>query len=278
MLFTGRPEIGKSSLLGAFVRRGYAMLADDVVGVVLDAAGRAVALPAFPSMKLWADTLQALAWQGQERVRPELEKYIRAVPRRAVGDARRLRSGGPRPGRHRGEAGAGRRHLPVALEIHPPQEGRARARAVAGILAYRRRDGEGCAGGARGEGPPTRSGSTRWRTGSMSTCGKGGTASRPPGAGGLNRAGHRPRSCESVHDFVSDETTRPGYREPSHLRDQGTGPRKTRRDPGATIPERLLSGMLPALLRPGGLQDLAAALETCWRGRGWPASTDAASR
>ena len=81
VLFTGRPETGKSSLLGAFVRRGYAMLADDVVGVVLDAAGRAVALPAFPSMKLWADTLQALAWQGQERVRPELEKYIVPIER-----------------------------------------------------------------------------------------------------------------------------------------------------------------------------------------------------
>ena len=81
VLFTGRPETGKSSLLGAFVRRGYAMLADDVTGVVLDAAGRAVALPAFPSMKLWGDALQALAWQGQERARPELEKYIVPIER-----------------------------------------------------------------------------------------------------------------------------------------------------------------------------------------------------
>ena len=79
VLFTGRPEIGKSSLLGAFVRRGYAMLADDVTGVVLDAAGRAVALPAFPSMKLWADALQELGWQG--RVRPELEKYVVPIER-----------------------------------------------------------------------------------------------------------------------------------------------------------------------------------------------------
>ena len=85
VLFRGRPETGKSSLLGAFVRRGYAMLADDVTGVVLDAAGRVVALPAFPSMKLWADALQALAWQGQGRVQPELEKYIVPIERfRAV--------------------------------------------------------------------------------------------------------------------------------------------------------------------------------------------------
>ena len=74
VLFTGRSGVGKSSLLGAFVRCGYAMLADDVTGVVLDAAGRAVALPAFPSMKLRADTLQELAWQG--KARPGREKYI----------------------------------------------------------------------------------------------------------------------------------------------------------------------------------------------------------
>ena len=88
VLFAGRSGLGKSSLLGAFVRRGYAMLADDVTGVVLDAAGRAVALPAFPSMKLWADALQELAWQGpvREKVRPGLEKRrvpverFRAVP------------------------------------------------------------------------------------------------------------------------------------------------------------------------------------------------------
>ena len=81
VLFTGRPEIGKSSMCGAFVRRGCPMLADDVTGVVLDAAGRAVVLPAFPSMKLWADTLQELAWQGRRKVRPGLEKYVLPVER-----------------------------------------------------------------------------------------------------------------------------------------------------------------------------------------------------
>ena len=81
VLFTGRKGVGKSSLLGAFVRRGYAMLADDVTGVVLDAAGRPVALPAFPSMNLWADTLRALGWQGRRKVRPELEKYTVPVDR-----------------------------------------------------------------------------------------------------------------------------------------------------------------------------------------------------
>ena len=49
VLFLGRSGAGKSSLLGALLKRGRAMLADDVAGVVLDAGGRPVALPAYPA-------------------------------------------------------------------------------------------------------------------------------------------------------------------------------------------------------------------------------------
>ena len=54
------------------------MLADDVTGVVLDASGRAVALSAFPGTRLWADTLDALGWQGWKRkkVREDEEEYL----------------------------------------------------------------------------------------------------------------------------------------------------------------------------------------------------------
>ena len=78
VLFAGRSGSGKSSLLAALVDRGYAMLADDVTGVVLDAGGRAVALSAFPGTRLWADTLDALGWQGRKRkkVREDEEKYL----------------------------------------------------------------------------------------------------------------------------------------------------------------------------------------------------------
>ena len=48
VLFAGPSGIGKSSLAAALVERGNTMLADDVTGVVLDAAGRPVALSAFP--------------------------------------------------------------------------------------------------------------------------------------------------------------------------------------------------------------------------------------
>ena len=83
VLFAGRPGTGKSSLIAALVERGYAMLADDVAGVVLDGGGRPVALPAFPGLRLWANVLAELAWpeQALERVRPELEKYLAPVER-----------------------------------------------------------------------------------------------------------------------------------------------------------------------------------------------------
>ena len=78
VLFTGRSGDGKSSLLAALVKRGYAMLADNVAGVVLDADGRPVVLPAFPGLRLWADALDKLAWPGRMpgRMRPALEKYL----------------------------------------------------------------------------------------------------------------------------------------------------------------------------------------------------------
>ena len=83
VLFAGDPGTGKSSLLAALVERGYAMLADDVTGVVPDAGGGAVALSAFPRMKLWADTLNELAWQERARgkVREGWEKYLVPVER-----------------------------------------------------------------------------------------------------------------------------------------------------------------------------------------------------
>ena len=83
VLFAGRPGSGKSSLIAALVERGYAMLADDVTGVVLDGDGCPAALPAFPCLRLWTNVLDELAWPGQPlgRVRPELEKHLAPVER-----------------------------------------------------------------------------------------------------------------------------------------------------------------------------------------------------
>ena len=64
-LFLGPSGAGKSSLLGALLKRGHAMLADDVVGVVSVANSRILALPAYPSLRLSADTLDKMRWRGR---------------------------------------------------------------------------------------------------------------------------------------------------------------------------------------------------------------------
>ena len=82
-LFLGRSGAGKSSLLGALLKRGRAMLADDVAGVVLDAGGRPVALPAYPRLRLCEDAVDALGWRRQVREEGWMQpgKYRMPTPR-----------------------------------------------------------------------------------------------------------------------------------------------------------------------------------------------------
>lgn len=77
VLFLGQSGAGKSTLLAALLDRGYAMLADDVAGVVL-AGGRPAALSAFPGTRLWTSALDALDWREHThgRVREGMEKYL----------------------------------------------------------------------------------------------------------------------------------------------------------------------------------------------------------
>ena len=86
VLFAGRRRVGKSSLLGKLVERGYTMLSDDVVGVALD-AGRPVALPSYPHLRLCADALDRLTRWGKERGRfcRESSKYEVPVERFRAG-------------------------------------------------------------------------------------------------------------------------------------------------------------------------------------------------
>ncbi|MDM4769032.1 hypothetical protein [Solimonas sp. SE-A11] len=73
MICVGHSGAGKSTLAAAFLRRGYNILADDVVPV--DAQCRA--LPGFPRIKLWQDTASRMQIDtaGLRRIRPGMEKF-----------------------------------------------------------------------------------------------------------------------------------------------------------------------------------------------------------
>lgn len=77
ILFPGASGVGKSSLVASLVNRGYSMLADDLTGVTFDADGRLTVQPAFPCLRLRADTLDMLGWRerAQTCLQEGFEKY-----------------------------------------------------------------------------------------------------------------------------------------------------------------------------------------------------------
>jgi hypothetical protein len=58
--FVGTTGSGKSTLAASFQRDGYASVCDDCL-VLREAAGAIVATPGYPGVRLWKDSLQALA-------------------------------------------------------------------------------------------------------------------------------------------------------------------------------------------------------------------------
>ena len=69
----GHSGAGKSTLAGTFFKRGFQLLADDVVPI--DPAGNA--LSGFPRIKLWQDAADRLgiSTAGLRRIRPDMEKF-----------------------------------------------------------------------------------------------------------------------------------------------------------------------------------------------------------
>ena len=77
VLFAGPSGIGKSTLLGALLQRGYSMLADDVTGIAVHANCDPLVLPGYPQVKLCAAAARKLdqPTAGLRRVHSAMEKY-----------------------------------------------------------------------------------------------------------------------------------------------------------------------------------------------------------
>lgn len=77
----GSSGIGKSSLAAALGERGLPLLADDVTGIAVDAAGTSHVLPAGTNQRLWNDTLHRMGWTGRRKgqVRGKVHKYYVAA-------------------------------------------------------------------------------------------------------------------------------------------------------------------------------------------------------
>lgn len=73
----GASGIGKSTLAAALLRRGHAVLTDDVTVVDTTRPGGPLVLPTFPRLRLWRDAMARLDFptEGAERSRVAAEKF-----------------------------------------------------------------------------------------------------------------------------------------------------------------------------------------------------------
>lgn len=73
----GDSGLGKSTLAGAFSKRGYRIMADDVSVVSVNGDGVPVILPGYPQLKLWPDAARRLGETPEllPRVDTKLEKH-----------------------------------------------------------------------------------------------------------------------------------------------------------------------------------------------------------
>jgi hypothetical protein len=75
--FSGHSGAGKSTIAAWFHDRGHTILADDVCVIGFDAAGRALAYPGIPRLRLWREALEASGRDADAYTRSfdDMDKY-----------------------------------------------------------------------------------------------------------------------------------------------------------------------------------------------------------
>lgn len=78
VIFTGKSGAGKSTLVSKFMSMGYSLITDDVVAIAKNEEDQLCVTPAFPTARLWADSLEKLSYEGnvKKKVRAELDKFL----------------------------------------------------------------------------------------------------------------------------------------------------------------------------------------------------------
>ncbi len=74
--FIGQKGAGKSTTAAALLKRGHALLTDDVLALDVGESGDIMAYPAFPQIKLWPASAQGLGytWSALARLSDDLDK------------------------------------------------------------------------------------------------------------------------------------------------------------------------------------------------------------
>jgi len=86
--FSGSGGAGKSTLVAALHRRGHGLLADDVCAVRVDDGPAALAMPGFPHLKLFQESIERVGMGSEElrRILPDLDKYYVCLDDDALGE------------------------------------------------------------------------------------------------------------------------------------------------------------------------------------------------
>ncbi|WP_423409221.1 aldolase [Heyndrickxia sp. MSNUG] len=62
--FIGHSGAGKSTLASTFINKGYQLLSDDIIPLLLDEEGCPYVIPTYPQQKLWQESLQKFGWDS----------------------------------------------------------------------------------------------------------------------------------------------------------------------------------------------------------------------